>query len=124
MKFKKVSALIFALFILAGSLSWAYTPAFMGYSAIKTADALIYTGESWLYGIVVATDATNSVTVEIYDNTSATGTQVHPDWIVPTSASNRMSVLSFDPPLNMDTGIYVDVTTSGTVSYTVYYRTK
>ena len=121
---KKLSAFVFALFILVGSMSWAYSPDFMGYSAIKTADALIYTGTGYLYGIVAATDGTNSVTFKTYDNTTASGTKAHPDWIAVTSSTNRMAVLSFDPPLVMATGIYIDITTSGAVSYVAYYRAK
>jgi hypothetical protein len=118
--------LIYGL-ILFASLAFvlAFTPpqSYMGFSAIKTADALIHTGPAYLYGIVVATDGTNSVTVKTYDNTTASGTQKpHPDWIVSTGAANRIASISFDPPVPMGTGIYVDITTSGTVSYEVYYR--
>jgi len=121
---KKLSVLIFALFIFFGSVCWAYTPTYMGYSAVKTADALILTGNGWLYGIVAATDGTNAVTFKTYNNTEASGTKVHPDWIATTSATNRMSAISFDPPLIMTNGIYVDITTAGTVSYVVYYRSQ
>ena len=121
---KKLSALVFALFVLVGSMVWAFDPDFMGYTTVKTADALVHTGTSYLYGIVAATDGTNSVTFKTYDNTEATGTKAHPDWIAVTSSTNRMAVLSFDPPLVMSTGIYIDITTAGTVSYVAYYRAK
>jgi hypothetical protein len=127
MKTKKVLALIFALFILTGSVVWAYEPpsSFMGYSALKTADApAIHTGACWLYGIVVATDGTNAVTFKTYDALTATGTKVHPDWIATTSSTNRMAVLSFDPPLELQTGLSVDITTAGTATFVVYYRAK
>lgn len=122
---KRILSLIFAVFILLGSATWAYTPPsnFMGYSTVYTADQnAVHSGGSWFYGIVVATDGTNSVTFKVYDSLTATGTQLFPDWVATTSTSNRMSVISFDPPLVCETGITVDITTAGTASYTVYYR--
>jgi hypothetical protein len=97
----------------------------MNYSAVKTADALIHTGGGYVYGIIVATDGTNDVTVKTYDNTSAAGTKLHPDMVCTTSSSNRMCVLGFSPPVPYSTGVYVDVTlAAGAVAYTVYYRKK
>jgi len=123
----KVLALLIALFVLAGSSVWAYTPTWMGYSAIYTADqTAVYSGDCWLYGLVVATDGTNDVTVEVYDSLTNAGTQVFPDWIATTSSANRMSAISFDPPLQMTTGISVDITVGGggSASYVVYYRAQ
>jgi len=122
---KKVFALLIALFVLAGSTSWAYTPTYMIYSSVYTSDqAAVYSGDCWLYGVIVLTDGTNDVTVEIYDSLTNAGTQVHPDWIATTSSANRASAISFDPPLQMKTGISVDITVGGggTVAYVVYYR--
>ncbi|MCK5019384.1 MAG: hypothetical protein KAS32_20165 [Candidatus Peribacteraceae bacterium] len=93
-------------------------------SANKTADALIATGEYYLYGIMVITDGTNSVTVDTYDNTSGSGTKLHPQWVVTTGANERAKTLSFDPPVFAGTGIYVDITTAGTVNYMTYTRQK
>jgi hypothetical protein len=125
---KKLLASILTLFVLTGS-AWAWdppnSPLFMGYSTVYTADQnAVYSGDSWLYGLVVGTDGTNSVTITVYDALTATGTKAFPDWVVTTSSSNRMSVISFDPPLVMGTGITVDITTGGTVNYVVYYRSR
>ena len=120
---KKVLALLIALFVLAGSTSWAYTPSWMGYSATYTLDqTAVYSGDCWFYGIVAATDGTNTVTFVVYDSLTNAGTQIFPDWIATTSVSNRTSAISFSPPIRMTTGISVDITTAGTVSYVVYYR--
>lgn len=118
----------FVLIILALLLAiptMAFTPQeYMGYSAVKTADALIHTGQGYFYGIVVATDGSDAVTVETYDNTAGSGTELHPDTICTTSASDRLCALSFDPPVPYNTGLYIDITTSGSASYVVYYREK
>ena len=65
---------------------------------------------------------TNAATVKIYDNTAASGTMLVPTLEIPTSADNRGEVWSWEPPLAVSTGIYVDVTCSGTVKYVIYYR--
>jgi len=61
------------------------------------------------------TDGTNAVTVKIYDNTAATGTRILPDWVVTTGSSDRLS---------FNSGVSIDVTTSGTVSYMIFTRQK
>jgi len=122
---KKVLALLIALFVLAGSTSWAYSPPWILYSAIYTADQeAVYSGDCWFYGLLVATDGSEDVTIEVYDSLTNAGTQVFPDWIATTSSTNRMSVISFDPPLRMVNGISVDITIGGvgTAAYVVYYR--
>ena len=119
---KRLVLILFIVLFVATAVNSASQRDYMAPSAVKTADALIKTGVSYFYGLVVATDGTNSVTFKVYDNTSAAGTKVIPDWIVTTSSSNRMSAISFDPPLPCSTGIYVDITTSGSVSYIAYYR--
>ncbi len=43
---------------------------------VKTASALIYTGEGWLSGLVVSLSSGTSGTVICYDNTSASGTKI------------------------------------------------
>ena len=87
-------------------------------------DGQVMTGSGYLYGFAVVTDGTNAVTVEVYDGTDNTGVQIVPSWIVTTSPTDRIQTVSFDSPLAVDTGIYVDITTSGTVSYNGYFRRK
>ena len=121
----KITALILALFILVGS-AWAFDPKeFMGYSATKTADALIHTGAGYFYGFVCKTDGTNSVTFQIYDNTEGSGTQIFPDFICQTSSTNRLCVFGTGFAVPFDTGLYIDITSSDpTPDYTVLYRGK
>ena len=121
----KKLTLILAFIFLTGS-AFAFTPNdWMGYSATKTADALIHTGEGWFYGFTCLTDGTNSVTFKIYDNTSATGTRIGNDFICVTSATNRTCVFGTGYAVPFDTGLYIDITSSdATPDYTIFYRGK
>lgn len=118
--------LVLILILLVAASAHAFDPEeFLQFSTVKSADAnAVLTGAGYLYGIVAATDGSNSVTFITYDALTATGTKVHPDWIATSSATNRIAVLSFDPPVVISTGISVDITTAGTVEYIVYYRAR
>ena len=120
---KKLSALILALVILT-SPAWAFNPEeWMGYSATKTADALIHTGTGWFYGFTCLTDGTNSVTFKIYDNTSGTGTRIGNDFICVSSSTNRTCVFGTGFAVPFNTGLYIDITSSdATPDYTIFYR--
>ena len=103
------------LILLMASTSWAN--GIVG----NTGDALIASGRGYFKGIVVHTDGTNSVTVDIYDNITAAGTKLVSSTIFTTSASSRTSALGFsDRECPFTNGVFVDVTTSGTVTYDVY----
>jgi len=93
-------------------------------STVKTASALIFTGDSIFAGILIATDGTNAVTLDVYDGVDNTGTKVIPQLVIPSSATNRAFSLSIDPGVHMMTGIYVviSVAGSGSASYTVYFK--
>jgi len=92
-------------------------------STEQTGSALLLTGTGVFYGILVMTDGTNAVTVDIYDNTSAAGTaKFIPTWVVPTSATDRAKSAWIAPGHSITTGIYVNITCSGTVKYKVYYE--
>jgi len=121
----KKLALILALLIVTGP-AWAFTPEdWMGYSATKTADALIHTGEGWFYGFMCKTDGTNAVTFQIHDNTSAAGTRIGPDIICQTSSTNRLCVFGTGPGVPFSTGLYINITsTDATPDYTIFYRSK
>lgn len=90
-------------------------------SGEKTADATVLTGGGYFKQIVVMPDGTNDVTVSVYDNTASSGTKLLPTL---TFAGNGGPQAS--PPIwvRVDTGIRVDITTAGTVAYTVMYRSR
>jgi hypothetical protein len=93
---------------------------FVNGSGSNSTDALIWTGDVNFQGILLATDGTNACTVSVYDNTSAAGTLLMPTTVVPTSATDRSRGFYFNLPVRANTGLYVDITCSGTCSYVVY----
>ena len=93
-------------------------------SDIETGDKLIYTGKGLLGGIVLVLDGTNSVTVSIYDGTSSSGRALTPPMIFTTSSTTRIGAFGIDPSESFKDGLYVDITTAGTVSYIVYYEER
>jgi hypothetical protein len=94
------------------------------YSGEKSADALIHTGEGLFKGILVATDGTNAVTVSIYDAASATGSEIVPTLVIPTSAAYRSQAIYVPYPVKYYTGLYVDITCAGPVGFEVYYEPR
>ena len=124
MNYLRITAIILVVFTFT-SAGFGFNPPmdYQSPSAVKTGDAAIKSSPGYFFGILVATDGTNDVTIQIYDNTSGSGTKLLPDsLVITTGSSDRWEQISFNPPLPFSTGLYVDVTTSGTVNYIVYYR--
>jgi hypothetical protein len=92
----------------------------------NTTDAAITAGSGYLKGIIVHSDGTNSVTFAVYDNaTAASGSKLFSTWTVTTSAANRTAAIGFnDQECGFVNGMYVDITTSGTVTYDVYFKSN
>ena len=90
-------------------------------TAPAASSALAVSGRSVFYGIAVKPDGTNNVTLTVYDNTVASGT----NYIIPNSidinAGVGLATISDDDGVAVTNGVYVEVTTSGTCSYQVYY---
>jgi len=114
---------LFACLIIAPWSANAFQPApWMLQSPVKNADALIATGQCYIYGLMIHTDGVNSATFQGFDNTATGGTSLWGDYIVTTSASNRATSFSLDPPIYCKNGIYIDITPgAGAVTYVVYY---
>jgi hypothetical protein len=121
---KKVFSLVLGIVLLFAANSWAAQgQEFLRTSTVKTASALIYTGQVQFAGIVVATDGANAVTLDVCDaTTNACASKVIPQTVIPTSATNRSWALSIDPAVLCHSGIYIVISTNGTASYTVYYK--
>ena len=117
---KKILSIIIGLLLIA-TVSWAGPNKSIG----NTADAAITASSGFLDGLIIHTDGTNSVTVAVYDNaTAASGSKLLSTFTVTTSASNRTTTLSFnDFECLFFNGIYVDITTAGSVTYDVYFYT-
>jgi hypothetical protein len=122
---RRLIAAIVAVLIVAAPV-FAFMPdEWMGYSATKTADALIHTGAGYFYGVFVQTDGTNSVTFAVYDALSKTGTPILLDIICTSSSTNRMCAFGFDPPIPFSTGLFIDIASSDSdPDYTVFYRSQ
>lgn len=92
----------------------------------KTADAAITAGSGYLKGIIIHTDGTNSVTFAVYDHaTAASGSKLFSTFTVTTSSANRATTISFgDKECPYVNGIYVDITTAGSVTYDVYFESN
>jgi len=88
-------------------------------SGSKTSDAQIFTGDCVLRGFLISTDGTNDVTIDLYDNTSASGTELCPTFTV-LGANLYGGCMSLD--VSCRTGIYLDITTTGTADVVVYYH--
>jgi len=119
----RTKRLVVLLAVLAVCL-FGFRSEYMLMTAEKTADSAAVTGAGYFYGITVTTDGTNAVTMDVYDNTAASGTKLIQTVVFPTSAMARGGAIGWDPPLPFNTGVYVDVTVGGggTVKYMVYYR--
>ena len=93
-------------------------------SGTKAAAAAIIAKAGFFHGIIITTDGTNSVTLDIYDNASAaTGTKLIPTLVIPSSSSNRSLVIVFPNPIQVQNGIYVNssVAGGGAYAYMAYY---
>ena len=115
--------IILCIFLMFVSTAWA------GSAQKKigsTADTLITAGTGWLKGLIINTDGTNSVTFDLYDNASAaSGNKIISSIVVTTSATNRVTTISFDQSECLYfAGVYVDITTSGTVTYDVFFESN
>lgn len=76
-------------------------------------------GQCVFCGIWVATDGTNDVVVNVYDSATATGKKLIPSITIPGESMFGGAIL--EPGVLVNTDIYVSVTTSGTVSWQVYF---
>lgn len=131
---RKISVLFFAFALLFAAISSAVETKWAGRSvdiakhSLQSGNATITTGAGLFYGIVVRTDGTNDVTLNVYDNNAATvsGTRLTPASIVIDGASYASGwAYSLDPAITYTTGIRVGVTVAGggTCAYDVLYYT-
>ncbi len=117
---KKILSILAIILMLAGA---GFAQDWTKGSGAQTASALIYTGEGVFHGIVVASDSANAITVSVYDGITATGTKLIPTRVVPTSATNRGETITPpNGPVRFYTGLYVEITCSGTAGYVAYFR--
>jgi len=121
---KKLIALSLLVMFLVANIVYATSASFVQQSPEFTASAVITPRAGKFHGILFTTDGTNTVTVSIYDNaTAAAGAELIPTSYITTSAANRLSSISIDPPVKYHNGIYVNIAVAGggDVTYVVYY---
>jgi hypothetical protein len=86
------------------------------------ADSLITIGKGCFAGIILQTDGANTTTVNAYDNTTNSGRKLIAEWVVESTSRYQAVSLDLEPCLvRYKTGIYIDITTNGSVKYVVYY---
>jgi hypothetical protein len=115
---------LFIIFIILFLSSFAYADSFDIASAnTQTADSAIMDNAGFFKGFLITPDGANNVTITFYDNASAaSGTQLTPDMIF--AGDGGTQGITFPAYIQCKNGIYADITTAGTVEYTVYYRDR
>jgi hypothetical protein len=89
----------------------------------KTGSGLIVEGSGEVVGIEIITDGTNAVTMTLYDNDEASGKKLTPGYIISTSATNRTHFIGYRTGEKVfKTGVYVTISTDGTVTYIITYE--
>ena len=92
-------------------------------SGSQTASATISSVAGTFSGIMIATDGTNAVTLDVYDNTAASGTKLIPTTPITTSAIDRVQIIRPPVPVRYQTVLYVNVSVAGagTCAYVAYF---
>ena len=85
-------------------------------TSIKTADALVFTGQGKVYWVTASAAATGGA-AQLNDSTDDGGTD---KWSV-VVAANTSQTHSFDPPMDFETGIYADIPGTN-VTLTIGYK--
>jgi hypothetical protein len=93
-------------------------------SGSKAASALIDTGDGMFCGIIVATDATNAVTLDVYDGVAAAGVKLIPTTVIPSSATDRVRMIPIPGgAVRYYDGLYVNASVgAGAFSYVAYFQ--
>ena len=118
---KKLAVIIVSVLVIAGLASTALAGPFFS-SGDKTATGAVYVGKSTVGGgIMVTNDGTNNCTLKCYDaSNSTTGTSLFPDMVC--EASNGQTCHAAALERACSTGIYCVVTSAGSCTYGVGYR--
>ena len=120
-RFKSILVILILLLLATGAMAFKSMRA----SSNQTASAAITTSGGYFHGIMFTAPSVFNATVDIYDNaTTAAGRKLMPTATITTAATARERAFSFDPPVFYTNGIYVNVTTTDTLAYIVYFSTE
>ena len=88
--------------------------------ALSSAQAL--SGECVFAGLIVRPDGTNEVTLNVYDNTEASGNRILPS-NVKVAGDLGLWAIGFNPGIVVETGVYVHLAVAGggSAEYQVLY---
>ncbi len=78
----------------------------------QAASGVAYAGECVFYGLVIRTDGTNAVGLNLFDSITAAGRRLLPSNVVIPGTANLWSI-SFTPPILCARGVYVQITAAG-----------
>lgn len=90
---------------------------YMKSSTVLDSDALITNEKCIFNGFLLVTDGTNDVTIDVLDEEGG-------DKVIPTitvKGSDNLLAMDVSPGLKAD-GLYINITTSGTCKYQIYYN--
>ena len=74
-----------------------------------------------LNGLIVKPDGINDPVINVFDNIAASGINLIPSDTV-FDGSSKLAVLSFNPGVIFDIGLYVEITCVGTVEVQVLFN--
>lgn len=115
---KILTGLLIVLFLCTGAVAGDWMKQSIQYSG-STANPTSSGGV--FHGVIIISDGSDYVDMDIYDNTAASGTKLIPTIRITTSSTDRIQSISMNPPVRYYNGIYVNITTNGTVKYMIYY---
>ena len=113
---KLITTIILVLFTTAAA--YALEPTYT--SGENTSDGSGIAHPCYLVKVKGKTDGTNNLTLKVYDNTAASGTVVAEFTIIGADYKGGETFENLD----MKTGVYIDMTTSGTGSWWVEFKRK
>ncbi len=87
-----------------------------------TTSGVAVTGPGILHGLFLITDGTNKVFVNIYDSATAStaGTKLVPADLAILGAA-RSFALSYSPPVYFANGLFITVSSAGTLAFQIEY---
>ena len=120
-QYKALAIVLILLLLATGAMAFKASRV----SSNQTASAAITTTGGYFHSILFSAVSAYDVTVDVYDNaTTNSGRKLMPTATIKTTSTSRERAFSFDPPVEYFDGIYVNITTSDTLNYMVFFNTE